>query len=63
MAEDAAPGDPVGDPVQATDAAETGPDVLTYTLVDSLNTFEIDSATGQIEVGAGKTLDFDTKAH
>ena len=34
VAEDAAPGDPVGDPVQATDAAETGPDVLTYTLDD-----------------------------
>ena len=59
VAEDAAPGDPVGDPVQATDAAETGPDVLTYTLDDSSDTFSIDSATGQIEVGAGKTLDFD----
>ena len=61
VAEDAAPGDPVGDPVQATDAAETGPDVLTYTLEDNTNTFEIDSATGQIEVGAGTTLDYDTQ--
>ena len=61
VAEDAEPGDPVGDPVQATDAAETGPDVLTYTLDDSTNTFEIDSATGQIEVGEGMTLDFDTE--
>ena len=61
VAEDAAPGDPVGDPVQATDAAETGPDVLTYTLDDSLNKFSIDSATGQIEVGEGMTLDFDTE--
>ena len=61
VAEDAAPGDPVGDPVQATDAAETGPDVLTYTLVDNTDTFSIDSATGQIEVGAGTTLDYDTQ--
>ena len=61
VAEDAAPGDPVGDPVQATDAAETGPDVLTYTLDDNTNTFSIDSATGQIEVGAGTTLDYDTQ--
>ena len=60
VAEDAAPGDPVGDPVQATDAAETGPDVLTYTL-NNMDTFSIDSATGQIEVGAGTTLDFDTQ--
>ena len=58
VAEDAAPGDPVGDPVQATDAAETGPDVLTYKL-DNTETFSIDSATGQIEVGEGTTLDFD----
>ena len=61
VAEDAEPGDPVGDPVQATDAAETGPDVLTYTLNDSSNKFSIDSATGQIEVGEGMTLDFDTE--
>ena len=61
VAENSEAGAPVGDPVQATDAAETGPDVLTYTLDDSSNTFEIDSATGQIEVGAGTTLDFDTE--
>ena len=60
VAENAAPGDPVGDPVQATDAAENGPDVLTYTL-DNTNIFSIDSATGQIEVGEGTTLDFDTQ--
>ena len=61
VAEDVEPGDPVGDPVQATDAAETGPDVLTYTLDDSSNKFEIDSATGQIKLGAGQSLDFDTE--
>ena len=32
VAENSEAGAPVGDPVQATDAAETGPDVLTYTL-------------------------------
>ena len=35
--------------------------MLTYTLDDSTDTFEIDSATGQIEVGEGTTLDFDTE--
>ena len=60
VAENSEAGAPVGDPVQATDAAETGPDVLTYTL-NNTDTFSIDSATGQIEVGAGTTLDFDTQ--
>ena len=60
VAEDAAPGDPVGDPVQATDAAETGPDVLTYKL-DNTDTFSIDIATGQIELGEGTKLDYDTQ--
>ena len=57
VAEDAASGDAVGDPVSATDDAR---DVLTYTLTDSTNTFTIDSGTGQIEVALGETLDFDT---
>ena len=35
--------------------------MLTYTLDDSSNKFSIDSATGQIEVGEGMTLDFDTE--
>ena len=34
---------------------------MTYTLDDSSNKFSIDSATGQIEVGEGMTLDFDTE--
>ena len=60
VAENSEAGVPVGEPVQATDAAETGPDVLTYKL-DNTDTFSIDSATGQIEVGAGTTLDYDTE--
>ena len=60
VAEDAEPGDPVGDPVQATDAAETGPDVLTYTLDPSSDPFAIDSGTGQIKVGPTGDLDFET---
>ena len=59
VAEDAEPGDPVGDPVIATDAAETGPDVLTYTLDPSSVTFAIDSGTGQIKVGPTGDLDFE----
>ena len=60
VAENSEAGAPVGDPVQATDAAETGPDVLTYKL-DNTETFSIDSATGQIEVGEGTRLDYDTQ--
>ena len=59
VAENTAAGQPVGDPVAATDA---NGDTLTYTLSgsndDSL--FAIDRMTGQIKVGAGTTLDFDT---
>ena len=58
VAEDASPGDPVGDPVVATDDAR---DVLTYTLGGAnASSFDIDSGTGQIKVGAGVTLDAET---
>ena len=58
VAEDAGPGDPVGDPVVATDDAR---DVLTYTLGGTdASSFDIDSGTGQIKVAVGKTLDFET---
>ena len=53
LPEDAAAGDPVGDPVVATD--DRGE--LTYTLAGT--GFTIDRATGQIEVGSA-TIDFET---
>ena len=58
VAEDAAAGDAVGDPVMATDADD---DTLTYTLggADAAS-FDIDSATGQISVGADAALDYET---
>ena len=58
VAEDAAPGAPVGDPVSATDASI---DVLTYTLSgNDPESFAINRATGQILVGAGINLDYET---
>ena len=53
------PGNLVGDPVAATDEDDT---TLTYTLggTDAAS-FEIGRATGQISVGAGTTLDKETK--
>ena len=61
VAENSEAGTPVGEPVQATDAAETGPDVLTYKLDEGNDaaSFDIDSGTGQIRVKAGKIPDFE----
>ncbi len=55
-------GTPVGAAVTATDP--DGGDTLTYGLVDSTDagSFTIDAATGQIRVGAGADLDFETQA-
>ncbi len=51
----------VGDPVEATDA-NTG-DTLTYTLGGTdMASFGIDSTNGQITVGEGTTLDYETQA-
>ena len=57
VAENTAAGQPVGDPVAATDA---NGDTLTYTLGGSdADDFTIDRMSGQIKVGAGTTLDYD----
>ena len=57
VAENTAAGQPVGVPVAATDA---NGDTLTYTLGGSdADDFTIDRMSGQIEVGAGTTLDYD----
>ena len=59
--ENAAAGDAVGDPVEATDP-NTG-DTLTYTLGgDDAGSFTIDEGTGQIMVGEGTILDFEPGA-
>ena len=60
VAENAAPGGNVGAPVTATDADD---DTLTYTLggADAAS-FSIGRGTGQITVGAGTSLDYDTKS-
>ena len=55
--ENSPPGTRVGEPVVTNDALG---DVLTYTLTDSSNSFDINPATGQITVGARTTLDFET---
>ena len=61
VVENTAAGENVGDPVTATDL-DSG-DTLTYTLGGTdAESFDIDSATGQITVGQGTTLDADTKA-
>ena len=53
-------GENVGDPVTATDA-NTG-DILAYTLGgDDMASFVIDATNGQITVGAGTTLDYETQ--
>ena len=65
VAEDAGPSVPVGDPVTATDIGENGSqEPLDYSLADGgdNDSFDIDVATGQIRVGAGTTLDFETKS-
>ena len=59
VAENTATGQPVGDPVTAADA---NGDILTYTLSGSdADDFTIDRMTGQIKVGAGTTLDHETR--
>ena len=57
--ENSAEGAAVGDPVAATDPNDT--DVLTYSLDETGDMyFDIDSATGQISVGAGAMLDYES---
>ena len=61
IAENSPAGTEVGAPVTATDEAEFGPDVLTYSLGsdgDNLR-FDIEPATGQIKVGRGPEPDFE----
>ncbi|MYD35509.1 MAG: hypothetical protein F4X20_00565, partial [Dehalococcoidia bacterium] len=59
IAEDAAGGMAVGDPVAATDFNN---DPLTYTLSGTdAALFTVDSNTGQIRVASGAELDFETK--
>ena len=55
--ENSAGGATVGDPVTATDADD---DDITYSLSGS-DAFEIDSATGQIAVAEGASLDYETQ--
>ena len=58
--ENAAAGAAVGNPVAAEDA---NGDTLTYTLGgDDAGSFSIDGATGQISVGQGTSLDFESQA-
>ena len=56
----------VGDPVAGTpynDGNDQTDDALSYTLTgEAANAFEIDSATGQISVKQGATLDYETKS-
>ena len=57
VAENTAAGMPVGSPVVAEDAEK---DALTYSLTgDAADSFDINSATGQITVGAGTVLNFE----
>ena len=58
VAETAAAGQLVGDPVTAED--EDANDVLTYTLADASNNFVIDRATGQISVAKGAKFNVTT---
>ena len=59
IAENTPEGRPIGAPVDATDPEQ---DTLTYTLGGTdLSSFTIESSTGQIKVGAGTTLDYETK--
>ncbi|MYE07093.1 MAG: hypothetical protein F4Y04_07745, partial [Chloroflexi bacterium] len=68
VAENAAAGTAVGDPVAGTpydDGDDQTDDALTYTLTGEAatsNAFTIDSATGQISVKQGATIDFETKS-
>ena len=58
VAENTAADQPVGDPVEATDADS---DTLTYSLVSGgdAGLFDIDTSTGQIKVKTGTTLDYE----
>ena len=59
VAEDAQPGDNIGDPVAATDP---DPEALVYSLSGAdADSFTIDSATGQLRVGTGVDLDHEGK--
>ena len=64
VAERSPAGTLVGDPVTGVPYDDGDPetdDSLTYTLTgEAADAFEIDSATGQIEVSQGTTLDFET---
>ena len=55
-------GDPVGQPITAEDIGEDGSqEVLTYTHAgNNSGLFTIDSASGQLKLAAGTTLDFET---
>ncbi len=53
-------GDPAGQPIAATDIGEDGSqEVLTYSVTPVTN-FTIDSASGQLKLAAGTTLDAET---
>ena len=57
--ENAAAGTPVGDPVRASDPGQA----LTYTLGGrDAASFTVDANTGQLRVGSGTVLDFETKS-
>ena len=68
VAENSAAGTAVGDPVTGTpydDGDDQTDDALTYTLTgeaSTSNAFTIDSATGQISVKQGATIDYETKS-
>ena len=68
VAENSAAGTAVGDPVTGTpydDGDDETDDSLTYTLTGEAatsNAFTIDSATGQISVKQGATIDFEAKS-
>ena len=65
VAENAAAGTSIGDPVVATDANAGDPDVndpLAYSLSGTdATSFEIDPSTGQLRVASGVQLDFEGK--
>ena len=57
--ENAAAGTPVGDPIRASDPGQT----LTYTLGGrDAASFTVDANTGQLRVGGGTVLDYETKS-
>ena len=59
IAEESEAGANVGDPVLATDA--NGDDITYLLMGDDADAFDIDSSTGQISVGEGTVLDYETK--